>query len=105
VAAVTPRSLADHALQTGCDVNETLAARERLGLPAAVRWTIAIASPISCRNVMIYFDRMLQERALQLFSDSLCRRGFLGVGARESLRFTGHERSFTELSERWYRRC
>lgn len=60
---------------------------------------------ISCRNVMIYFDRTLQERALGLFDDSLCRRGFLGIGARESLRFTSAERSFTELSERWYRRC
>jgi chemotaxis protein methyltransferase CheR len=60
---------------------------------------------ISCRNVMIYFDRVLQERALGLFDDSLCRRGFLGIGARESLRFTSHEHSFAELSERWYRRC
>jgi len=60
---------------------------------------------ISCRNVMIYFDRALQERALGLFHDSLCRRGFLGIGSRESLRFTSQERSFTELSERWYRRC
>ena len=60
---------------------------------------------ISCRNVMIYFDRVLQERALGLFDASLCRRGFLGLGARESLRFTGHERRFQELAERWYRRC
>lgn len=60
---------------------------------------------ISCRNVMIYFDRVLQDRALGLFDDSLCRRGFLGIGARESLRFTGHEHGFTELAERWYRRC
>jgi chemotaxis protein methyltransferase CheR len=60
---------------------------------------------ISCRNVMIYFDRPLQLRALGLFNDSLCRRGFLGIGPRESLRFTGCEQRFTELSERWYRRC
>lgn len=60
---------------------------------------------ISCRNVMIYFDRVLQERALGLFDESLCRRGFLGIGARESLRFTSHEQRFAELSERWYRRC
>jgi chemotaxis protein methyltransferase CheR len=60
---------------------------------------------ISCRNVMIYFDRTLQERALALFKDSLCRRGFLGLGSRESLRFTSHERDFTGLADRWYRRC
>jgi hypothetical protein len=66
---------------------------------------IASFYEISCCNVMIYFDRVLQERALGLFDDSLCWRGFLGIGARESLRLTSHERSFTELSERWYRRC
>jgi chemotaxis protein methyltransferase CheR len=43
---------------------------------------------VSCRNVLIYFNRELQDRALGLFRDSLCRRGFLGIGSRESLRFT-----------------
>jgi len=43
---------------------------------------------ISCRNVLIYFNRELQDRALGLFSDSLCRHGFLGVGSKESLRFS-----------------
>ncbi len=42
---------------------------------------------ISCRNVLIYFNRELQDRALDLFDDSLCRHGFLGVGSKESLRF------------------
>jgi chemotaxis protein methyltransferase CheR len=60
---------------------------------------------ISCRNVLIYFERELQNRALGLFRDSLCRRGFLGLGARETLRFTELERDFVELGERWYRRC
>ncbi len=40
---------------------------------------------ISCRNVLIYFDRQLQERAIRLFHDALAPRGFLGIGARESL--------------------
>ena len=43
---------------------------------------------VSCRNVLIYFKRELQDRALGLFRDSLCRRGFLGIGSKESLRFT-----------------
>jgi chemotaxis protein methyltransferase CheR len=60
---------------------------------------------ISCRNVLIYFERSLQTRALGLFRDSLCRRGFLGLGAQESLRFTAHEPSFSEVSQRWYQRC
>ena len=43
---------------------------------------------VSCRNVLIYFERDLQERALRLLTESLCRKGFLGLGAKETLRFT-----------------
>jgi chemotaxis protein methyltransferase CheR len=60
---------------------------------------------ISCRNVLIYFERTLQNRALGLFKDSLCHRGFLGLGAPETLRFTDHEDDFMEVAERWYQRC
>ena len=52
---------------------------------------------ISCRNVMIYFDRPLQDRAVGLFKDSLARKGFLGIGSKESLRFSAHAHSFSEL--------
>ena len=62
---------------------------------------------ISCRNVMIYFDRALQDRAVGLFRDSLARRGFLGLGARESLRFSAHAAAFREFvaEDRIYQRC
>lgn len=62
---------------------------------------------ISCRNVLIYFDRALQERALGLFRDALCRRGFLGLGAKESLHGSALSASFVELvaTERWYQKC
>lgn len=53
---------------------------------------------ISCRNVLIYFDRPLQDRAIGLFKESLARKGFLGVGAKESLRFSSHAGAFTEFS-------
>jgi len=53
---------------------------------------------ISCRNVLIYFNRELQERAVGLFAEALCRRGFLGIGAKESLRFSRHADAFAELS-------
>lgn len=61
---------------------------------------------ISCRNVMIYFDRDLQDRAIGLFSDSLARRGFLGLGAKESLRFSSHAADFSEFvrEEKIYQR-
>lgn len=52
---------------------------------------------ISCRNVLIYFDRHLQDRTLRLFRESLARKGFLGLGSKESLRFSDHAESFTEF--------
>jgi chemotaxis protein methyltransferase CheR len=53
---------------------------------------------VSCRNVLIYFNRELQDRAIGLFREALCRRGFLGIGSKESLRFTSHAQAFTEVS-------
>ncbi|WP_422917713.1 CheR family methyltransferase [Sphingobium cupriresistens] len=61
---------------------------------------------ISCRNVLIYFDRDLQDRALGLFRDSLTRKGFLGLGSKESLRFSSHAPSFADFvrEEKIYQR-
>lgn len=61
---------------------------------------------ISCRNVLIYFDHTLKDRAIGLFRDALCRNGFLGLGAKESLQFTAAEEAFQEFarSERIYRK-
>ncbi|HEY4212968.1 MAG TPA: CheR family methyltransferase [Steroidobacteraceae bacterium] len=52
---------------------------------------------VSCRNVLIYFDRKLQDRAVGLFHDALVRKGFLGIGSKESLRFSARSEDFTEL--------
>ncbi len=43
---------------------------------------------VFCRNVLIYFDRSLQNRALGLFNDSLVHGGFLCLGTKEDLQFT-----------------
>lgn len=51
---------------------------------------------VSCRNVLIYFERELQDRAVGVLRDSLCRKGFLGLGLKETLRFTSHAAAFTE---------
>lgn len=61
---------------------------------------------ISCRNVLIYFDRPLQDRAIGLFHESLSRKGFLGLGSKESLRLSVHNNRFTEFSreERIYQK-
>jgi chemotaxis protein methyltransferase CheR len=47
---------------------------------------------------LVYFDRQLQDRVLGLFSDSLCRKGFLGLGAKESLRFSSHSYAFSDFA-------
>jgi chemotaxis protein methyltransferase CheR len=52
---------------------------------------------VSCRNVLIYFDRALQDRALGLFSGALCRKGFLGLGSKESMRFSKHRDDFVDF--------
>ena len=61
---------------------------------------------VSCRNVLIYFNRDLQDRAIGLFRDSLCRKGFLGIGTKESLRFSPNGDAFIEFvkSERIFQK-
>ncbi|MBY8332945.1 protein-glutamate O-methyltransferase CheR [Qipengyuania sp. NZ-96] len=62
---------------------------------------------ISCRNVLIYFDRELQDRVVGLFGDALVRGGFLGVGSKENLRFSAHAHLFSEFvrEEKIYRKA
>ena len=52
---------------------------------------------VSCRNVLIYFERELQDRALGLFREALCHRGFLGLGSKESLRFSAQTDAFDDF--------
>lgn len=61
---------------------------------------------ILCRNVLIYFDGALQTRVHSLFYESLAMFGTLGLGRRESLRFSEHEHCYEALSaaERLYRK-
>lgn len=61
---------------------------------------------IVCRNVMIYFDRELQDKVHSLFYESLVRFGILGLGHKETIRFTSHADDYAELDaqEKLYRR-
>jgi chemotaxis protein methyltransferase CheR len=61
---------------------------------------------IICRNVMIYFDRALQDRVHRLFYDSLVMFGVLVLGSKESIRFSPHAGCFEELdaNERVYKK-
>lgn len=54
---------------------------------------------IVCRNVLIYFNRRLQNRVVGLFAESLCPGGFLCLGLKESLTFVENESRFTPVSE------
>ena len=61
---------------------------------------------IVCRNVLIYFGKELQMRALDLFDDSLHGLGMLGLGSQESLEGTRQATRFGTLveGERLYRK-
>jgi chemotaxis protein methyltransferase CheR len=61
---------------------------------------------ILCRNVMIYFERSLQERVFELFDESLARLGVLALGHKESLTTSARADRYQELDalERLYRK-
>ena len=61
---------------------------------------------VLCRNVLIYFNKQLQDRALGLFHESLSHRGILGLGSKESIDFSAHANHFDPLdrSERIFRK-
>ncbi|HCF28635.1 MAG TPA: chemotaxis protein CheR [Cyanobacteria bacterium UBA11049] len=55
---------------------------------------------ILCRNVLIYFNKTLQERVQTLFYKSLIRFGILGLGRQESLMLTSYSQCYEELVSR-----
>ena len=61
---------------------------------------------ITCRNVMIYFDKPLQDRVHRLFYESLAVFGVLALGQKETIGRSPHEAAFEELAvgERLYRK-
>jgi len=61
---------------------------------------------VVCRNVLIYFDRVLQDRVFNLFNDSLITGGFLCMGSKESLQFSEVYEHFEETAnkEKIYRK-
>jgi chemotaxis protein methyltransferase CheR len=61
---------------------------------------------IVCRNVMIYFDRALQNHVHELFYESLAHLGVLGLGRKEAIHFSPHEEQYEALDavEKLYRK-
>ncbi len=54
---------------------------------------------IICRNVLIYFDKGLQERVFRLFDDSLEHLGFLALGSKETLRFSNLGKTYQQITD------
>ncbi|MDR6967539.1 chemotaxis protein methyltransferase CheR [Flavobacterium arsenatis] len=54
---------------------------------------------ILCRNVLIYFDKDLQERALHLFDDSLSKLGYLALGSKETIKFTSMQKRYKQFEK------
>ena len=58
-----------------------------------------------CRNVLIYFDKALQQRVMNLFDESLGPLGYLALGAKETLKFSTLQPRFKQLgSEKIWRK-
>jgi chemotaxis protein methyltransferase CheR len=55
---------------------------------------------IFCRNVLIYFNKELQNRVIKMFYESLCPGGFLCLGSKESLKFTDYAHKFEVVAEK-----
>lgn len=51
---------------------------------------------ILCRNVLIYFDKELQDHTLQLFDESLARLGYLALGTKETLKFSALQKRYEQ---------
>ncbi|HCA06228.1 protein-glutamate O-methyltransferase CheR [Chryseobacterium sp.] len=54
---------------------------------------------IICRNVLIYFDRELQERVFRLFDNSLENLGYLALGSKETLRFSKLDKAYHQVDD------
>lgn len=55
---------------------------------------------VLCRNVLIYFDRKLQNKVHKLFFDSLVKGGILCLGSKESIQFTEQAQDYTEIDKK-----
>jgi chemotaxis protein methyltransferase CheR len=56
---------------------------------------------IICRNVLIYFNKYLQDNVLQMFYNSLTENGFLAIGSKETLMFSPIESKMQDINAKW----
>lgn len=55
---------------------------------------------VFCRNVLIYFDRDLQNKVIALFNNSLAKRGFLCLGTKETIQFSDYAGHFETIDKK-----
>jgi chemotaxis protein methyltransferase CheR len=54
---------------------------------------------IVCRNVLIYFDKALQEKVLKMFSESIRVSSFLALGEKETIKFSGISHKYSQVGQ------
>ncbi len=54
---------------------------------------------IVCRNVLIYFDKELQERVFKLFDESLAKLSYLALGSKETLKFSDIQNKYKQVGK------
>jgi len=60
-------------------------------------WSFNEFQLIICRNVLIYFNKQLQDKVLELFDASLEQRGFLALGSKEQVRFSSVGKKYEQI--------
>ncbi len=56
---------------------------------------------IMCRNVLIYFDKHLQNKVLELFTEALVPGGILAIGSKETLDFSSVSHLYEPIDKKW----
>lgn len=54
---------------------------------------------ILCRNVLIYFDKNLQDKVFNLFDASLENLGYLALGSKETIKFSHLEGRYQQIGK------
>ncbi|OAQ40691.1 chemotaxis protein CheR [Pedobacter psychrophilus] len=54
---------------------------------------------VICRNVLIYFDKILQDKVFNLFDGSLESLGYLALGSKETIRFSDLNLTYKQINK------
>ncbi|MBA4168542.1 MAG: protein-glutamate O-methyltransferase CheR [Chitinophagaceae bacterium] len=60
-------------------------------------WSFNQFQLIICRNVLIYFNRTLQDKVFHLFDSSLERHGFIALGSKEQIKFSATGKKYQQI--------